>query len=253
MNADWVKNTLRTVQRVYKPILDVTSTNVIDQAIGQLEESHESFIAEKSASWGYMIFHDFPLRFKPSPETGYEPVVDIYCDIQWTERQGIPAKQDIKVRAWCTPDKLGYREDFDSLEICDKLTSSHSHPGRVISRFHFDRVNNEQGRSNQYHPRYHIQVGGNAPEYELSWFPKGFDLPRISYHPMELFLTCQFVAANFFTEEYASIREKGEWKTYLWQVQKTMLAGYYEKCLSIINSKDVSLLDGLEESLFDEP
>jgi len=256
MNAGWVKNTLKKLQSSYKPILDHVSDMAFENAIATLDVSYERFTRGEEKTWGYKIFNEAPIRFKPSPETGYDPIVDVYCDIRWDGKSSIPVEQDIVLRVWCRAEKLGYREEFDSLIICDKLTSPGNHPGRVVSRFHFDRVNHEQGRSRQYHPRHHMQVGGNAPEYELCWFPTGLDLPRITHHPMELFLTCQFVAANFFTEEYAEIRDNGDWKTYLHYVQDAVLTEYYTKCLAIISGsrgKKQSLLDQLEESNFDPP
>lgn len=256
MNPEWAKNTIKKLQTSYKPILDQVSDVAFETALATLDVSYERFQQGKEATWGYKIYDEAPIRFKPSPETGYDPVVDVYCDIRWNNTSGIPVKQDIVLRIWCNADQLGYREEFDSLTICDSLTTPRSYPGRVVSRFHFDRVNHEQNRSRQYHPRHHMQVGGNAPSYELCWFPTSFDLPRISHHPMELFLTCQLIAANFFTESYAEIRDKGDWRTYLLYVQDAVLTEYYTKCLDIIRGvrgAKQSLLDQLEESAFDPP
>jgi hypothetical protein len=84
-----------------------------------------------------------------------------------------------------------------------------------------------------------------SPEdYELCWHPKKVNVPRLNYQPMELFLTCQMIASNFFWKEYLEIREKSEWREEVIYYQERLLRGYYKKCLDAIENKE-PLLDKL--------
>jgi hypothetical protein len=64
------------------------------------------------------------------------------------------------------------------------------------------------------------------------------------FQPMELFLTCQLVAANFYWKDYEEIRKKGEWKRELIQYQKLLLLPHYRKCVELLDSNK-PLLDEL--------
>lgn len=173
--------------------------------------------------------------------------VDIYCDVQWKD-DGIPVKQDIKVRIWSEHNATVFRPGMDSQEIEDHLTDANrAYPGRVISRFHLDRVYRETSGSTttfEAAPEYHLQVGGISQDYELCWHPDKVNLPRLMYQPMELFLTCQMVAANFYWEDYEEIRKKAEWKYELIQYQKLLLLPHYRHYVDVLDRNE-PLLDSL--------
>ncbi len=165
--------------------------------------------------------------------------MDVYCKIYW-EDDAIPVEQDIKVRLWSDHEQLIFDSDKDSLAVYEKLTDpSRERQGRVISRFHFDKANQTQPG-----PKYHLQFGGNPKEYELCWHPSGVNIPRFQYHPMELFLTCQLIAANFFWDDYLEIKETSEWRGALELCQSQLLVGYYQGCMDTLLKGD-SLLDCL--------
>ncbi len=108
-----------------------------------------------------------------------------------------------------------------------------THSGRVISRLHLDRAN-----AGQEGPAYHLQYGGKPEDYELCWHPKSVNIPRLVHQPMELFLTCQIIAANFFRHEYETeIRVRPEWRQEILLYEKLLLRDYYEKCLKLLDSK----------------
>ncbi len=221
MNADRVKTSLKQIGKVYKEILDhTTSQNVLSNAMVRVESTkarYDHAIRNQTRGftpepWGYTINHEEPLRFKPTKiPHGVELQVDVYCDIRWINEDDKPVRQDIKVRIWSQHEDTIFNSERDSEKIFDQLFDSQRiYPGRVISRFHFDKAN-----PSQIGPEYHLQFGGIPEDYELCWHPKKVNVPRLAYQPTELFLTCQMIAANFFWDEYLEIREKLEWKSEL--------------------------------------
>lgn len=255
MNAERVSTSLSQIRKVYRVILDDSANSVIPKAIAGLTASKQRYDEanqgsspeSKERTWGYTIDHDEPLRFKMSPVRDVELSVDVYCNIRWTDKD-IPISQDIKVRIWSTHDDTIFSEDRDAQDICEQLTDpKRDRRGRVVSRFHFDRVNSDQGTTLEYHPEYHLQFGGKPEEYELCWHPKKVNIPRLSFPPMELFLTCQMIAANFFWEDYLDIRERSEYRAELKMYQNLLFSSYYKDCLQAVRDNE-SVLDKLGTS-----
>jgi len=243
MNIRRVKAGLLQLKRSFRRILEDGAGDVIDWAIAELENSKVEFEARKKWThdprlipqpWGYRIHPDRPLRFKSSASIrGLEPQVDLYCTVLWEEEGALPVQQEIHLRVWSENSDYIYRDEWDAQEVCDSLTDpSRQFEGRVMLRCHFDLANPKQQG-----PKYHLQFGGKAEEYELWWFPKVVDLPRLVYPPMDLILACQLVAANFFWEEYTEFRETPEWMGTLLFSQKHLLQDYYEGCFKTINEK----------------
>jgi hypothetical protein len=256
MDPERVQASLRQIAKIYGKILEDDSKSiVIPNAVESVRVTREKYEYEKQnvprgmkpGSWGYTIDHSQPLRFTRSKVRDIDLIVDVYCDVQWKD-DDIPVKQDIKVRIWSKHDATIYREEVDSPQILEQLTEANRvHPGRVVSRFHFDRVFREADSEEvefDSSPEYHLQVGGKAESYELCWHPKKVNVPRLMHQPMELFLTCQMIAANFFWDEYEEIRKKAEWRRELIQYQKMILVPHYRKCMDILNQNS-SLLDSL--------
>lgn len=256
MDPNKVQASLRQIGKIYSRILDDDSTSiVIPSAIASVRATREQYDYEKHneprgiepTSWGYTIDHNKPLRFIRSEVRELEFQVDIYCDIQWKDDDA-PIKQDIKVRIWSEHNATIYRPEIDSQQIEEQLTdTTRKYPGRVVSRFHLDRVyreGNAAGTTFEAAPEYHLQIGGVPHGYELCWHPDKVNVPRLMHQPMELFLTCQMVAANFYWKEYEEIRKKGEWKRELIQYQKLLLVPHYRKCAELL-ARDQPLLDGL--------
>jgi len=252
MQSGKVELTLNILKKVYRRILEDSAPRILEEAIQSVKISHNRYSSMRNRphhedlTWGYEITHDHPLRFKASNiMKGVEPQVDVYCSIQWQD-EDIPVTQDIKIRIWSDHDQVSFREDFDSAIIEAKLLDpERQQRGRVISRLHFDKATYPPDTSLEYHPAHHIQIGGKPEEYELCWHPKSFDLPRIGYQPMELLLTCQFIAINFFPGEYAEIRKEAEWRGLVNHYQKSLLLNYYQSCIDVIE-KGESLFDLLD-------
>lgn len=247
MNHNDVQRTLDVIRTTYSKILDGSQEVVLPMAKEEVRTSKEAYDIKKRnrargillPTWGYTIDHHFPLRFRPSKVKGLDLQVDIYCDVRWQD-ESIPVTQDIKVRVWSEHRETIYNSKRDSEIIGAELENpTRTQNGRVISRMHFDKANPEQNG-----PKYHFQVGGKAEEYELSWHPNSVNVPRLEYHPLELFLTCQMVAANFFYDEYLEIKRRSEWIYTLKLCQKHLLLDHYQRCLDVL-SREESLLDSL--------
>ena len=254
MDAKRVMNTLRLIGMVYKPILDDSFQYVLPQAIEMIRVTKDQYdwaFRNRTRGitpepWGYSIQHNSPLRFKTtSVPNSVEMQVDVYCDIKWEETD-TPVIQDIKVRVWSDHDETIFDETRDSHVIFEELTRvDRGYQGRVVSRLHFDKANLNSASGTMNHPEYHVQYGGISHRYELCWHPEKVNVPRLIHQPLELFLVCQMVAANFFPEIYRDqIKEKAEWRQELILYQNLILRGYYEKCMGAINSND-SLFDAL--------
>lgn len=226
-------------------LLEASHIYILDEAEGKMKATYKQFTKGNLESWGYVIHPERPLVFKQSERPTSENKVDIYCDMRWSE-DSLPLQQDIKVRVWGMADELTYRKGLDAEVIQEKLTNpERRRNGRVISRYHFDKVNHQGSSiSNEYHPMYHVQIGGKSEAYELCWHPSSFDIPRIPHQPMDFFLACQLIAINFFPTEYRSIRESAEWNTHLETTQRMLLREYYQSCIDAIDSGK-SLLDEL--------
>jgi len=250
MHYSLVQGLLRNISKTCRRILDDSSLNiVIPQAIEMVEVTFNSYEYAKRnqtrgynpAPWGYAIDHSQPLRFRPSNALGgIRLQVDVYCDIRWRDKD-LPETQDIKVRIWSEDDPIRFDEERDAQKILAQLTDpARNRSDRVISRFHFDKTNQNQ----QSGPLYHLQIGGIPHDYELCWHPKGVNTPRLGYHPMELLLTCQMIAANFFWTDYLEIREKSEWRTEVKHFERLLLKDYFKRCYDAIDSAE-SLFDDL--------
>jgi hypothetical protein len=139
-----------------------------------------------------------------------------------------------------------FRDEFDAERISEELEDDDRpyfprphRKSRVVSRIHFDKAN-----PSQVGPLYHLQFGGISRPYELFWHPEKVNVPRLEYQPMDLFLTCQMVVANFFPEHYSEIRIRPEWRKQLIWCQENFLLQHYELCFNALKDKQ-TLLDVL--------
>ena len=248
MNPEHIKTSLRVISKTYRDILEsfdmtpiITNVDVSKKAYDQAKRN-QTRTGQAPEPWGYTIYHDQPLRFRPiAVPNSIELQVDVYCDIRW-EDDIQPVRQDIKVRIWSRHKDIVFRESMDAKKIYHQMyDDANTYKNwRVVSRFHLDRANLGQKSG----PEYHLQIGGIPKEYELCWHPEKVNVPRLTFKPMELFLTCQMIAANFFHQEYLTIREKPEWNRQALLCQKWFLLDYYRGCFDAVRNNEV-LLDKL--------
>jgi len=246
MSIDRLEMGLRVLHKTFRRILDDQAQHVIENAITQLQVSHQRYEQFRRRTdnpnlrvpdWGYTIYPENPLRFRPSATPrGIRPRIDIYCEARWREDPLRPTRNVIHMRLWSDEIDYCWREDWDSQTVFDKLTND----GRVLARWHFDLSNPEQQG-----PRHHLQFGGNQQANELCWLIEEVDLPRFPFPPMDLVLACQLVAATFFWQEYLGRREDPLWTGVVREAERTFLRPYYDHCLAAINSEGSSVLDAL--------
>ena len=255
MDPNRVINSLSSITRICSKILDDKASTVIASAIAELNVTKRAYdwgkrnqnrLNRPPEPWGYTIYDSQPLRFIPVKiPNSVELQVDIYCDIRWAE-DDLPTQQDIKVRVWCLHEETIFRDEFDAERIFEELEDDNRSyfprphkKSRVISRVHFDKANPDQAG-----PLYHLQFGGISQPYELFWHPEKINGPRLEYQPMDLFLTCQMVVANFFPEHYSEIRKRPEWQNQVTWCQDKFLRQHYKHCHETLENKQ-TLLDVL--------
>ena len=217
VSLEKLRSGLKTIRKDFKSILAPDAPGILEEAEAELvrkkkeyDEKKRRRILSENDSWGYIIHKEKPLRFVDSADKrGGRLSVDLYCDIQWRKEDHPLFSQDICLRVWSSEQGLIYRERWDSGRIKEELSDRpKSKAERVMHRMHFDKA--EVG---QQGPTYHLQFGGKpAEEIELCWFPEAIKLPRLVHAPMDLILTCQLIAANFYSETYATIKKKTYWK-----------------------------------------
>jgi hypothetical protein len=242
-----VQTSLRLIRKRYGKLLADSHTVVLAQAeasVGASKELYDRSPEGARPPWGYTITGDQPLRFITSKSRRVPLQVDIACNVGWAE-DDIPVTQGVKIRVWCEHRQTIFDRDRDAEQIEVALDDpNRPFPGRVVCKLHFDKHIFQGANLSEYHPVYHMQIGGLREDYELLWHPRNVDVPRLVHQPMELFLACQMVAANFFWKEYQEIRKRSEWHQELLMYQKALLRPYYLKCLDAVSSNK-SLLDDL--------
>lgn len=241
MTLGQVEMGLRQIKARFRRILEDGADDVIDQAVQELAQSKKGYESHQRNDWGYHIDPVRPLRFTASrANKGAELTVDLFCDIRW-KANAAPETQDICLRIWSDDSNCTHRENWDAKTIADVLSDpNRTRNGRVMLRLHFDKAN-----QNQEGPEYHLQFGGKQQPDELHWFPKVIDLPRFVYQPMDIVLACEFVAANFYPEEYQNFKEDPTWHGVVRNSQASLLQSYYEQCLKTIKDEKQSLLVSL--------
>ena len=239
MNPQWITRSLRELYRSFHEILEDDAQIILEEAAIGVEVSKQQYDQRKRWShdphlipqpWGYLIDPERPLRFRTSNAVrGLEPRVDVYSTVLWMDENDPPTHQNTHLRVWSNS-AYAFRESLDAPSVFEKLADpSREFSGRVMWRCHFDLA-----KSGQSGPRYHLQFGGNARDYELCWLPEIINLPRLAFPPMDLILVCQLVAANFFWDKYSEFHESPEWITVLRYSQEHLLKNYYEKCLQAV-------------------
>jgi hypothetical protein len=257
MDDKIVKKSLTAIERTYDRIIDSSSKHILPAARAKAEASYAHYqsikrrkdIRQEDKRWGYEISPSSPLVFISSTLHDLPVSADVYCKVYWAD-DDVPVEQDIKIRVWTRHEDTMFRADWDADKVKEKLDKSRQLPsfrGRLISRWHFDRVSPGAGASgSEFHPTFHMQYGGVPvdQDLELSWHPKKINMPRIPCAPMDLALVCQLVAANFYWTTYSGLKNAPKWVSGVKPMEKALLLGYYSDCVTAIQSKR-TLLDEL--------
>lgn len=240
-----VMRSLNMIESRLNAILDDSASEVLGRAKSVLRNSKADFDERTRQGrtelpiqpWGFSIDHARPLRFIPSEVGGLRLRVDLYVQSYWMEDPAsIPCELNVVIRVWCLDENVCFRSEWDSDELIDRIKP---HEGRVMLRLHFDLA-----PAKAVEPRYHLQVGGNARDDELHWFPKALDVPRLLHMPIDLVLASELIAATFYPSAYRLIRREPSWVGSLMDSQNHLLVDYFSDATEAIDRGE-SVLDAL--------
>ena len=225
LRARQVEQSLETIQKRLRPVLDDRAKVVVERAKSMLRQSKRQWDKRKqqrrpTGSWGYSITPSDPLRFKPTQVGGLTLRVDLSSKALWNaEPAERPARLGVLLRVWCLDPRIYFREEWDSSELKAAIDPE---VGRVMLRVHFDLAN-----PNQPGPEYHVQVGGNPLREEGHWFPKSLAVPRLLHMPVDLTLASELVAATFFPCDFKKIMREASWRGSRRVSQEHLLDDYF--------------------------
>lgn len=130
---------------------------------------------------------------------------------------------------------------FESMDIC-LLVQNFS--GETVARWHFDFANEKNG-SMQSGPLTHLQFGGHIAGGDRS---KDYPLkvPRWSHPPMDLALLCEVIVANFFPNQWDSIKENPSWCESISISEKLCYSAYVAKLAHNLNTSNTTFLGEVE-------
>lgn len=112
------------------------------------------------------------------------------------------------------------RPPFAGLDIAIALTDA---VGEPVCRWHLDRAN-----AGQAGPLFHLQIGGHLPGFRDRELP--IAEPRWCHPPMELGLLCEVIAANFFTDAWATkLRDDPAWCNAVQTLQRLCYSAYVKR------------------------
>lgn len=247
MKLDDVARTLDQLSITFKKLLTQEGINALQEAANLARRSHGKFMRKEADAWGYQIFPERPVRFKPSNDGKLRVVVDLYCETYWQAEEGIPTTNSVIMRVWGLDRSAYFRPSLDHPEIENKYDPNR---GRVMMKYRFDRA-----ISGLAEPEYHLQTGGVVrPGEEPCWLHPQLEVPRLAYQPYDLTLAMEVAVANFFTkyEEAHKALRQSEWLRALRRSQEVFLLPYYQKCLVTLEEKKDSLYRSLWQKDWEE-
>ncbi len=102
---------------------------------------------------------------------------------------------------------------------------------KMLARHHVDMANRQQ-----HGPVWHVQYGGKSSGGERSC-NEWLDLPRWPTVPMDIILTLELVAYNFFHEEWKRLCKRGSWRGVIKRTEGLILGHYYRRMGSYHNQE----------------
>lgn len=245
LKAKQVEQSLETIQKRLRPILDDRAPVVVERAKSMLRQSKREWDESRrqgrperpARPWGFSIPPCDPLRFKPTQVDGLKLRVDLSSKAFWNaDPAEKPAQLGVLLRVWCLDPQIYFREEWDSSELSDATDPK---IGRVMLRVHFDLANPKQPG-----PEYHVQVGGRSRPEEHHWFPQSLAVPRLLHIPVDLTLASELVAATFYQNAFKNIRREDSWRGSRRVSQEHLLDEYFADALDAVR-KNKSVLETL--------
>lgn len=131
------------------------------------------------------------------------------------------------------------RPPFTALDIALEVEDENRNP---LSRWHVDWANGE-GDNIQHGPLVHLQYGGHRPGHRATDHP--LKLPRWSHPPMDVLLLCEVVTANFYPDEWESLREDPSWCDAIGTAQRLCYSAYLRKMAAGLSISSKTLLHSM--------
>lgn len=156
--------------------------------------------------------------------------------MRWASCSDRPDDVCLVLRVWSGSETYFYRDGWDAERFCDMVTDPRTTSAglecrRVLLRLHFDLRKRD---AEHPEPLYHLQIGGQAKQNELCWFPDGMENPRIPFVPVDLVLACEIVISDLFSDKYASLVRDLSWKRLVHKSHVSLMRPYLEDCLSAL-------------------
>lgn len=95
---------------------------------------------------------------------------------------------------------------FETLDIALEVDY---YGGEPLVRWHIDKANYNEQTGYQDGPLFHVQLGGHHHNNRQHDIP--IKRPRWNYPPLDIVLFCELVAANFFPEQWAGLKDDPAW------------------------------------------
>ena len=212
MSIGQMCNDIYLLKKKLRSCLKPGQSKLFDEIISQIQ-THEG-----EESWKYEISIETPLSFRKD-STGQGLEIDVFGYIEGIFERTLMLDHCITVRLWTFDRRLAINERLDSPALISLLEDNSFR--RVVLRFRFDK-----GTGQEF--AYHIQIGGygRTPD-EHCWYPSTLDIPRFPFFPMNLFLVCEFILANFYPHEWYKLRDDQVWQDIICRAQQCML-NYFE-------------------------
>ncbi len=201
--AKEMKQQLNALSRLlYHNKLIQRHKNGLESAISQLDRFNEK------TEWEYIIKPSIPIKFVPTLDKKLGEIVpQVYLDVA------------------VAPPK---RDDLPPFKRLDTKIEIFDFAGKLQSRWHIDLANQKEDGFYQEGPLFHLQSGGHKPQGNRKEELK-LSRPRWAMPPMELILTCEMILANFYPEQWETIRTEKRWLKLIHIAQLMCYSVYFQR------------------------
>jgi len=235
------KDVLEEIKTIRSVLFDSHYQILHDESVATLASLEAQIHRQKSRpNWKLVIPVERPIRFREAKKKHHFLRLDLFGCLEQEIDAGPKLKVRITLRAWSSDEDLYHRDGLDCVRTKLRINPER---GRVLTRFHFD-----SAEPDAFEPRYHFHVGGRYREDdEHCWYPEWLNVPRFSYHPMNLILACEFVVANFFPEVFREIACEATWRDALALAQREYVFPHFD-FIARLKTTEESLLQHLCQS-----
>lgn len=137
---------------------------------------------------------------------------------------------------------------FDALDMALEISDELNRP---LARWHLDLANKGDDGVFQSGPLTHLQYGGHHHGDRAADAP--LKAPRWCHPPMELTLFCEVIAANFYEDAWAGLREDPAWCRAICISQRLCYTRYVEKIQTALSVSSSTALNVMWASAWGAP